>query len=122
MKKIILASSIALMGSTAAHAVDLKAGDWTVSIGGIVNAYYTQVSCSGDAVGGLALGDKGLGCGGKGNRTTIGNGLLPSGLITSVKSRQGDYDVGGTIGIMTATSTDSAIGSNSSPRSGIIAT
>ena len=113
MKKIILASSIALMGSTAAHAVDLKAGDWTVSVGGIVNAYYTQVSCSGDAVGGIALADRGLGCGGKGNRTTIGNGLLPSGLITSVKSKQGEYDVGGTIGIMTATSTDSAIGANS---------
>ncbi len=113
MKKIILASSIALMGSTAAYAVDIKAGDWTVSVGGIVNAYYTQVSCSGAAVGGLALADKGLGCGGKGNRTTIGNGLLPSGLITSVKSKQGDYDVGGTIGIMTATSTDSAIGANS---------
>ena len=47
MKKIILASGIALMGSTAAHAVDIKAGDWTVSVGGIINAYYTQVSCSG---------------------------------------------------------------------------
>lgn len=113
MKKIILASSIALMGSTAAHAVDLKAGDWTVSVGGIVNAYYTQVSCSGDTVGGIALADRALGCGGKGNRTTIGNGLLPSGLIVSVKSTQGAYDVGGTIGIMTATSTDSAIGANS---------
>jgi predicted porin len=113
MKKIILASSIALMGSGAAQAVDLKAGDWTVSVGGIVSAFYTQVSCSGDTVGGIALADRGLGCGGKGNRTTIGNGLLPSGLITSVKTHQGDYDIGGTIGIMVATSTDSAIGSNS---------
>ena len=113
MKKIILASSIALMGSGAAQAVDLKAGDWTVSVGGIVSAFYTQVSCSGDTVGGIALADRGLGCGGKGNRTTIGNGLLPSGLITSVKTHQGDYDIGGTIGIMVATSTDSAIGANS---------
>ena len=113
MKKIILASGIALMGSTAAHAVDIKAGDWTVSVGGIVNAYYTQVSCSGSQVGGFALADRGLGCGGRGKRTTIGNGLLPSGLITSVKSHQGDYDIGGTIGIMTSTATDSAIGTNS---------
>lgn len=113
MKKIILASGLALMGSTAAHAVDIKAGDWTVSVGGIINAYYTQVSCSGGTVGGLSLADRSLGCGGKGNRTTIGNGLLPSGLITSVKSHQGEYDIGGTIGIMTATSTDSAIGTNS---------
>lgn len=113
MKKIILASGIALMGSTAAHAVDIKAGDWTVSVGGIINAYYTQVSCSGDTVTGTALGGRGLGCGGRGKRTTIGNGLLPSGLITSVKTHQGDYDIGGTLGIMTSTATDSAIGTNS---------
>ena len=113
MKKIILASGIALMGSTAAHAVDIKAGDWTVSVGGIVNAYYTQVNCSGSQVGGTALADRALGCGGRGKRTTIGNGLLPSGLITSVKTHQGDYDIGGTIGIMTSTATDSAIGTNS---------
>ena len=37
--------TIAAVGQ--AQAVDIKAGDWTVSVGGIVNAYYTQVSCSG---------------------------------------------------------------------------
>lgn len=114
MKKIILASSIALMGSTAAHAVDIKAGDWTVSVGGIVNAYYTQVSCSGSQVGGIALADKGLGCGGDGSKSTIGNGLLPSGLIVSAKTKQNGYDIGSTIGIMTATSTSSGVGQNSS--------
>ncbi|CAN5878257.1 hypothetical protein BH11PSE12_BH11PSE12_24790 [soil metagenome] len=116
MKKLIIISaavSAVLGAAQSAHAIDLKAGDWTVSIGGIVNAYYTQISCSGDAVGGLALGSAALGCGGKSNRTTIGNGLLPSGLITSVKSRQGDYDVSAKIGIMTATASDSAIGNNS---------
>lgn len=113
MKKLLLLSGIAVLANSAAYAVDLKAGDWTVSVGGIVNAYYTQISCSGGTVGGLALADRALGCGGRSNRTTIGNGLLPSGLITSVKSRQGDYDVAGTIGIMTATSSDSAIGTNS---------
>ena len=113
MKKMIIISAAVLSAAPSAHAVDLKAGDWTVSIGGIVNAYYTQISCSGDAVGGLALGGEALGCGGKSNRTTIGNGLLPSGLITSVKSRQGEYDVSAKIGIMTATASDSAIGNNS---------
>ena len=113
MKKLILASSIALMGSTAAHAVDIKAGDWTVSVGGIVNAYYTQVSCSGSQVGGIALADQGLGCGGNGTKTTIGNGLLPSGLIVSAKTTQNGYDIGSTIGIMTATSTNSGVGQNS---------
>jgi predicted porin len=84
-----------------------------VSVGGIVNAYYTAVSCSGDAVGGLALGDKGLGCAGQKDRTTIGNGLLPNGLVTSAASSQGGYDVKALIGIYNSTATDSAIGQNS---------
>lgn len=113
MKKLFIITAAVLGATQSAHAVDLKAGDWTVSVGGIINAYYTQISCSGDTVGGLAIGGQALGCGGKSNRTTIGNGLLPSGLITSVKSRQGDYDVGATIGIMTATASDTAIGNNS---------
>jgi predicted porin len=99
------------MGS--AHAADIKAGDWNVSVGGIVNAYYTAVSCSNDAVGGLALGGRGIGCGGQGNRTTIGNGLLPNGLITSASTTNGDYDVKALIGIYNSTATDSAIGQNS---------
>lgn len=113
MKRIFLLSTMAVAGLQTAHAVDITAGDWTVSIGGIINAYYTQVSCSGAAGQGLALAGRGLGCGGQDSRTTIGNGLLPSGLITTVKSKQGAYDVQGTIGIMVHTATDSGIGANS---------
>lgn len=113
MKKIFLLGALAAAGTQSAQAVDIKAGDWTVNVGGIVNAYYTQVSCSGDAVGGLALAGKGIGCGGESNRTTIGNGLLPNGLVTSASSRQGDYDVKALIGIYNATATDSAIAANS---------
>lgn len=113
MKNVFLLAALAAASLQTAHAVDIKAGDWTVSVGGIVNAYYTAVSCSGDAVGGLALGDKGLGCGGQKDRTTIGNGLLPNGLVTSAASSQGGYDVKALIGIYNSTATDSAIGQNS---------
>ena len=113
MKNVFLLTALAAASLQSAHAVDIKSGDWTVSVGGIVNAYYTAVSCSGDAVGGLALGDKGLGCGGQGDRTTIGNGLLPNGLVTSAASTQGGYDVKALIGIYNSTATDSAIGQNS---------
>jgi len=108
-----LAGAIAIASLHNAQAVDIKAGDWTVSVGGIVNAYYTSVSCSGDAVGGLALGAQALGCGGQGKRTTIGNGLLPNGLVTSASTTNGDYDVKALIGIYNSTATDSAIGQNS---------
>jgi predicted porin len=113
MKNVFLLTALAAASLQTAHAVDIKAGDWTVSVGGIVNAYYTAVSCSGDAVGGLALGDKGLGCAGQKDRTTIGNGLLPNGLVTSAASSQGGYDVKALIGIYNSTATDSAIGQNS---------
>ncbi|WP_322405548.1 porin [Massilia luteola] len=115
MKKVQLLTVLASMAACAqqACAVDLKAGDWTVNVGGIVNAYYTDVSCSGAVVGGLTLAGKALGCGGEDHRTTIGNGLLPSGLVTSVASTQGGYDVTAKIGIYAATATDSAIAQNS---------
>ena len=113
MKNVLLLTALAAASLQNAHAVDIKSGDWTVSVGGIVNAYYTAVSCSGDAVGGLALGGEALGCGGQGNRTTIGNGLLPNGLITSAASTQGGYDVKALIGIYNSTATDSAVGQNS---------
>jgi predicted porin len=113
MKNVFLLTALAASSMQTAQAVDIKAGDWAVAVGGIVNAYYTAVSCKGDAVGGLALGSQGLGCGGEERRTTIGNGLLPNGLITSASSTQGGYDVKALIGIYNSTATDSAIGQNS---------
>ncbi|MDB5959541.1 MAG: hypothetical protein JWP59_835 [Massilia sp.] len=113
MSKYILAGVLAALGASSAQAVDIKAGDWTVSVGGIVNAYYTTVSCSGDAIGGLALGAQTLGCGGEGDRTTIGNGLLPNALIASASTSNGGYDVKALVGIYNSTATDSAIGQNS---------
>jgi predicted porin len=113
MKNLIMLGVLAVAGVEPALAVDIKAGDWTVGVGGMINAYYTVVSCTGDAVGGLALAGKGLGCGGQDHRTTIGNGLLPNELLTSATSRHGDYDVKALIGIYNATATDSALGQNS---------
>ncbi len=105
-----------LIGAAATHAgaADFKAGDWDLSVGGIVNAFYTHTSCSGaQTIGGLALASQGLGCGGETGRTVIGNGLLPNALITSVKGTQDGVDVGGTLMIGAATASDDAIGNNS---------
>ena len=117
-KRVMTLHATGVLGALAACmqpalAVDIKAGDWTVAVGGNVNAYYTFVDCSGGQVGGLALGGQALGCGGKDSRTTIGNGLLPSGLVTSASSTLGGYDVKALIGIYAHTATDSAIAQNS---------
>lgn len=112
MKKALILGGLALVGAQA-HAVDMQAGEWTVSVGGIINAYYTGVHCTGATVSGTALAGRALGCGGEDSRTTIGNGLLPNALVTSAKSQQSGYDVAGTIAIMAHTATDSAIAANS---------
>jgi hypothetical protein len=63
MKKMYILAALSACVQPAL-AVDIKAGDWTVSVGGIVNAYATVVDCSGGQPGGLALGGQALGCGG----------------------------------------------------------
>jgi predicted porin len=95
-----------------AGAVGLQGDNWTVDVGGIVNAYYTATSCSGDAVGGPALASRALGCAGENHKTSIGNGLLPSGLITKWKTQQEGFDIGGTIGIMVHAATSSGVDTN----------
>ena len=112
-RRLLAATIVAVLGTTQAGAVEIASGDWTLDVGGIVNAYYTTTSCSGDAVGGAALAGKALGCAGENHKTTIGNGLLPSGLITKFKTVQDGIEIGGTIGIMVHTATDSGIAANS---------
>ena len=99
--------------SASAGAVELQSGDWTIDVGGFINAYYTSTSCSGDDVGGLALASRGLGCAGEDHRTTIGNGLLPNALVTKFKTTQDGIDIGGQIGIMVHTATSSGVAPNS---------
>eukprot|EP00744_Colponema_vietnamica_P000870 GILI01001510.1.p2 GENE.GILI01001510.1~~GILI01001510.1.p2 ORF type:complete len:380 (-),score=89.33 GILI01001510.1:3861-5000(-) len=118
--KHIAAAAIAAATLPAAYAVDIQAGDWTVSVGGNINAFYTQSECKGgslngpaSAVTGAAIGDAALACGGKKSSTVVGNGLLPSYLSVGAKSKQGDYDVGAVVGIGVAAATNSAIAQNS---------
>lgn len=114
MKKILVLSLLtaAATATVPAHAVEIKAGDWTVDVGGNINAYYTVVKCNGAYDGGLALAGRTLGCGGRDRRTTIGNGLLPSALVTTATINQGGWDVKALIGIYVHTATDSAIAQN----------
>lgn len=111
--KMTIAGVAAATLAAPAAAVDIKAGDWTVSIGGIVNAYVTRNSCTGSqAIGGLALATEALGCGGLEDRTVIGNGLLPNALITSVKTKQEGVDIGALIMIGSAVSSNDSISNN----------
>ena len=110
-RKLIAAAALAAFALPAAQAVDIQAGDWTVSIGGNVNAFYTQTDCKQPAgtVTRTALGDAVLACAGKEKTTVIGNGLLPSYLSVGAKSRQGGFDVSANVGIGVSVATGSSI-------------
>lgn len=113
MKKKLLAVAAAVATLPAAYAVDFKAGNWDLTIGGNANAFYTGTTCKGDTVTGTALGDKVLACNGKSRSTTIGNGLLPSMLNVGAKTSEGGYDIAAVVGMGVAVATNSAIAQNS---------
>jgi len=93
-KKLGLAVAGALVAfSSAANAgIAIPAGDWTVDIGGVVNAYYTNTKTDGDA---NAV-------------SNITTGLLPNYLAVSGKTRQNDLDIAFTISINPGASTTQA--------------
>ena len=83
----------------------IPAGDWTLDIGGVVNAYYTSTKQSGDFEGssGAVLG--GSNATNSSTESNITTGLLPNYLSVSGKTRQNDLDVAFTISINPGAST-----------------
>ena len=83
-----VAGAVMAFGATAANAgITIPAGDWTIDIGGNVNAYYTNTRYSG------ALDPKVDGVPGDENSNTISTGLLPAALGVGGKTRQNDLDI-----------------------------
>jgi len=78
-----VASAVMAFGASAANAgITIPAGDWTIDIGGNVNAYYTHTKVSGA-----------LDVNSEDTRNTVQTGLLPSALGIGGKTRQNDLDV-----------------------------
>jgi predicted porin len=100
---LAVAGAILALSSTANAGITIPAGDWTIDIGGVVNAYYTTTKFSGDTGAGTAA--LGLGDGNANSVNNITTGLLPNVLAISGKSRQNDLDIGFTIAINPGTST-----------------
>lgn len=98
---LAVASALFAAASSANAGIMIPAGDWTLDIGGVVNAFYTSTSFSGDDAT----------AGEFGNGDTVSNittGLLPNYLSVSGKTRQNDLDVGFTISINPGASTKQA--------------
>jgi len=79
-----VAGAVMAFGASAANAgITIPAGDWTIDIGGNVNAYYNHTSFSGrESEGGDAE-----------NTNVINTGLLPAALGIGGKTRQNDLDI-----------------------------
>ena len=70
------AGALVAFASTANAGITIPAGDWTVDLGGNVNAFYSHTKTDGAKA-----------------SNTIGSGLLPSAIGIGAKSRQNDLDV-----------------------------
>lgn len=102
--KLAVAAALLAGASSANAGIMIPAGDWTLDIGGVVNAYYTRTTTSGDAniLGGATS------VSGNDSSANITTGLLPNYLSVSGKTRQNDLDVGFTISINPGASTNNA--------------
>jgi len=101
--KLAVAAALVAGASSAQAGIIIPAGDWTLDIGGVVNAYYTRTTTSGDS--NILGGTTERGTSSVNNITT---GLLPNYLSVSGKTRQNDLDVGFTISINPGASTTNA--------------
>jgi predicted porin len=97
-KKLGLAVAGALVAfSSAANAgITIPAGDWTVDIGGNVNAYYTNVQKETTTSAGVTTTAD--------DKNTMGTGLLPAALGIGAKTRQNDLDIAVQFTFFTGTS------------------
>jgi len=112
-KKLGLAVAGALLAvaSSAQAGITIPAGDWTVDIGGNVNAFYTHKSTdlSGTAtISGVTYG----GSGSLKDGNTIGTGLLPAALGIGAKTRQNDLDIAVQFSFFTGTSANEGATTN----------
>ncbi len=96
-KKLGLAVAGALVAfSSAANAgITIPAGDWTVDIGGNVNAYYSHTNYSGTAAASRE------------STNQISTGLLPAAFGIGAKTRQNDLDIAFQFSFFTGTSSGS---------------
>ncbi|NOT14646.1 MAG: porin [Methylotenera sp.] len=83
--KLAVAAALLAGASSASAGIQIPAGDWTVDIGGNVNAYYTNTDTK-VKVGGVTIANPKA-------QNTIGTGLLPSAFGIGAKTRQNDLDV-----------------------------
>jgi len=103
---LAVAAAVLAFSASANAGITIPAGDWTVDIGGNMNAFYTHTSTDVTTAGNKVSKD---------DANQIGTGLLPAAFGIGAKSRQNDLDVAFQFSFFTGTSSGSgtAAGNNS---------
>jgi len=110
--KLAVAGAVLALSATANAGILIPAGDWTVDIGGNVNAYTTWVKTEGNntMTTKSITADTGKGTADGNTRNMLSNGLLPNFLSIGGSTRQNDLDVAFTISIQPGSSHYTALG------------
>jgi len=115
--KLAVAGAVLALSASAANAgIVIPAGDWTLDIGGNVNAYVNNYKSKGTATVFSAYSIDTQA--GHNTQSNIGNGLLPNFLSVSGSTRQNDLDVGFTISLQPGTAASTPIGNVASAGNG----
>ena len=103
--KLAVAGAVLALSASANAGIIIPAGDWTVDIGGNVNAFYSNTRFSGDLESNVRNAPT--------NKTTntVSTGLLPAALGIGAKTRQNDLDVAFQFTFFTGTDSTTGAGS-----------
>jgi len=93
---LAVAAAVLAFSASANAGITIPAGDWTVDIGGNMNAFYTHTSTDKTSAAGVKTSTD--------DSNTIGTGLLPAAFGIGAKSRQNDLDVAFQFSFFTGTS------------------
>lgn len=103
---LAVAAAVLAFSASANAGITIPAGDWTVDIGGNMNAFYTHTSTDVTSAAGVKTSTD--------DSNTIGTGLLPAAFGIGAKSRQNDLDVAFQFSFFTGTSSGDNIGRTAS--------
>jgi len=100
--KLAVAGAVLALSATANAGIIIPAGDWTVDLGGNVNAFISNVDLETTSSNGGKTKSR--------DTNTIGTGLLPSAIGIGAKTRQNDIDTAIQFTFFTGSSAGAGIG------------
>ena len=106
---LLAATLLAVIAAPAARAIDVTAGQWTLSFDGNVNAHYIYEHCGTVPAGAPAIGDLPLACTTPSTSDTgssVSNGLLPAALSVAGTTEQDGLKIGFDFGLYPGISTN----------------